>query len=223
MCSSIVLARVRCDTRSLSLSLSPPLAFSLSLAAYFSHITAVAELTNTFPSAQLFHTHLHTHHLPVLLLDATERADTAAGAAARDELQKALAFSKVIVAYIVGKAPCEEEAASECESVADVRARVRAREQKWALVDAAAAKKEQVRAAWELVHRAARGRAAASSSELAIVARMRRDQPFYGAIVATKQENAPWRGMVRVVWREEGWRERGTKTSIVSLSHIRVL
>ena len=219
MCSSIVLARVRCDTRSLSLSLSlaPPLAFSLSLAAYFSHITAVAELTNTLPFAQLF------AQLSVLLLDATERADTAVGAAARNELQKALAFSKVIVAYIVGKAPCEEEAASECESVADVRARARAREKKWALVDAAAAKKEQVRAAWELVHLAARGRAAASSSELAIVARMRRDQPFYGAIVATKQENAPWRGMVRVVWREEGWRERGTKTSIVSLSHIRVL
>jgi hypothetical protein len=127
----------------------------------------------------------------------------------------------VIAAYTVSEHVCEDAATSASESVAEVRARVRARESECAAVEAAAAKKVRVRAAFALVRLAAAYRSAAPSCELPIEARERRDRRFDSAIVAKKQQGACSRGEVRVVWRDDGWRERETQTSTICVSNLR--
>ena len=157
----------------------------------------------------------------MLLLNATERADSVAGAKARRTLTHTLSLASVKKAYVVDEGQYEDEATFEHESAAEVHARLGASEAKWAAEDAEAARKKRVTAALELVRRAARCRAAAPSCELAIQARMLRATPWYGAIVASKQQRAPWRGMVRVVWRDEGQQRVSTRTSILAVSNIR--
>ena len=156
----------------------------------------------------------------MLLLNATERADSVAGAAARRTLMHTLSLASVKNAYVVDEGRYEDEATFEPESAAVVRARLRASEAEWAAEEAEAARKKRVSAALALVHRAKRCRAAAPSFELAIQARMRRTAPFYGAIVASKQQRAPWRGMVRVVWCDEGRQRGSARTCTLAVSNI---